>query len=473
MRKAAFHNLGCKVNSYETEAMQELLEEAGYEIVPFGEGADVYVVNTCSVTNVADKKSRQMLHRARKLNPGAVVAAVGCYAQAAGEELKRDGAVDLVIGNNRKKDLPAILERYFADHRQNREIVDIGREQEYERLRISRVSDHTRAFMKVQDGCNQFCSYCIIPYTRGRVRSRSPLEVIREAEELAAAGYKEIVLTGIHLSSYGADFAKAGECPQDGSPRCRSREIRPDEIHGLLALIVRLDQIRGLERIRLGSLEPRIVTEDFAQTLASLRTICPHFHLSLQSGCEATLKRMNRKYTPEEYFEKCTLLRSVFDNPAITTDVIVGFPGETEEEFRETRAFLEKTGFYEMHIFKYSKRAGTRAAAMPDQIPEAVKAARSDVLLSLNETLSEAYRKRFSGRETDLLLEEPVIINGVRYMMGHTRQYVKGILPYEEGMKNRIIRVRLEELINGEFYLANPCKSPQLQNLLAEYHILE
>lgn len=455
MRKAAFHNLGCKVNSYETEAMQELLEEAGYEIVPFGEGADVYIVNTCSVTNVADKKSRQMLHRARKLNPGAVVAAVGCYAQAAGEELKGDGAVDLVIGNNRKRDLPAILERYFADHRQNQEILDIGREQEYEGLRISRVSDHTRAFMKVQDGCNQFCSYCIIPYTRGRVRSRSPLEVIREADELAAAGYKEIVLTGIHLSSYGTDFVETGENPENGSGQTHG-ESSPDEIRDLLSLIVRLDQIRGLERIRLGSLEPRIITEEFAKTLASLRTICPHFHLSLQSGCEATLKRMNRKYTPKEYIEKCKLLRRVFCDPAITTDVIVGFPGETEEEFQETRAFLEKTGFYEMHIFKYSKRAGTRAAAMPDQIAEAVKAARSDVLLSLNESLSEAYRRRFSGRETDLLLEEPVIINGVKYMMGHTRQYVKGILPCGEDMRNRIIRVRLRELINGEFYLSEP-----------------
>ena len=455
MRKAAFHNLGCKVNSYETEAMQELLEEAGYKIVPFGEGADVYIVNTCSVTNVADKKSRQMLHRARKLNPGAVVAAVGCYAQAAGEELKGDGAVDLVIGNNRKRDLPAILERYFADHRQNQEILDIGREQEYEGLRISRVSDHTRAFMKVQDGCNQFCSYCIIPYTRGRVRSRSPLEVIREADELAAAGYKEIVLTGIHLSSYGTDFVETGENPENGSGQAHG-ESSPDEIRDLLSLIVRLDQIRGLERIRLGSLEPRIITEEFAKTLASLRTICPHFHLSLQSGCEATLKRMNRKYTPKEYIEKCKLLRRVFCDPAITTDVIVGFPGETEEELEETRAFLEKTGFYEMHIFKYSKRAGTRAAAMPDQIAEAVKAARSDVLLSLNESLSEAYRRRFSGRETDLLLEEPVIINGVKYMMGHTRQYVKGILPCGEGMRNRIIRVRLRELINGEFYLSEP-----------------
>ncbi len=455
MRKAAFHNLGCKVNSYETEAMQELLEEAGYEIVPFGEGADVYIVNTCSVTNVADKKSRQMLHRARKLNPGAVVAAVGCYAQAAGEELKGDGAVDLVIGNNRKRDLPAILERYFADHRQNQEILDIGREQEYEGLRISRVSDHTRAFMKVQDGCNQFCSYCIIPYTRGRVRSRSPLEVIREADELAAAGYKEIVLTGIHLSSYGTDFVETGENPENGSGQAHG-ESSPDEIRDLLSLIVRLDQIRGLERIRLGSLEPRIITEEFAKTLASLRTICPHFHLSLQSGCEATLKRMNRKYTPKEYIEKCKLLRRVFCDPAITTDVIVGFPGETEEEFQETRAFLEKNGFYEMHIFKYSKRAGTRAAAMPDQIAEAVKAARSDVLLSLNESLSEAYRRRFSGRETDLLLEEPVIINGVKYMMGHTRQYVKGILPCGEDMRNRIIRVRLRELINGEFYLSEP-----------------
>ena len=455
MRKAALHNLGCKVNAYETEAMQQLLEAAGYTIVDFEETADVYIVNTCSVTNTADKKSRQMLHRARSRNPEAVVVAAGCYVQAAGPGLSEDAAVDLVVGNNKKGELIPLLEEYFRTRRASCAKLDISSVQEYESLQIDRTAEHTRAFIKIQDGCNQFCSYCIIPYTRGRVRSRSPLEVIREADELAAAGYKEIVLTGIHLSSYGTDFVETGENPENGSGQAHG-ESSPDEIRDLLSLIVRLDQIRGLERIRLGSLEPRIITEEFAKTLASLRTICPHFHLSLQSGCEATLKRMNRKYTPKEYIEKCKLLRRVFCDPAITTDVIVGFPGETEEEFQETRAFLEKNGFYEMHIFKYSKRAGTRAAAMPDQIAEAVKAARSDVLLSLNESLSEAYRRRFSGRETDLLLEEPVIINGVKYMMGHTRQYVKGILPCREDMRNRIIRVRLRELINGEFYLSEP-----------------
>ena len=382
------------------------------------------------------------------------MAVCGCYAQLHPEEV-RDLDVDLIAGTSDRMAFLRLLEEAAREREPLLHVGDIMRHRDFEVLPAGGMERRTRAMLKAEDGCTNFCSYCIIPYTRGRVRSRSPLEVIREADELAAAGYKEIVLTGIHLSSYGTDFVETGENPENGSGQAHG-ESSPDEIRDLLSLIVRLDQIRGLERIRLGSLEPRIITEEFAKTLASLRTICPHFHLSLQSGCEATLKRMNRKYTPKEYIEKCKLLRRVFCDPAITTDVIVGFPGETEEEFQETRAFLEKTGFYEMHIFKYSKRAGTRAAAMPDQIAEAVKAARSDVLLSLNESLSEAYRRRFSGRETDLLLEEPVIINGVKYMMGHTRQYVKGILPCGEDMRNRIIRVRLRELINGEFYLSEP-----------------
>ena len=351
MRKAAFHNLGCKVNSYETEAMQQLLEDAGYEIVPFREGADVYIINTCSVTNVADRKSRQMLHRAKKMNPSAAVVAVGCYVQAAGAELKKDEAVDLIVGNNQKKDLVQILDDYFADHENSGEILDIGHSQEYEELHIRRIADHTRAFIKVQDGCNQFCSYCIIPYTRGRVRSRRPEDIEHEVRGIAEAGYKEIVLTGIHLSSYGVDF-------------------KDEQQENLLTLIKRLDQIPGIERLRLGSLEPRIVTREFAKELARLRTICPHFHLSLQSGCDATLKRMNRRYNAAEYQACCEILREEFDNPAITTDVIVGFPGETEEEFAETERFLKAIHFYEMHIFKYSRRAGTRAADMPDQVPE-------------------------------------------------------------------------------------------------------
>ena len=434
MRKAAFHNLGCKVNSYETEAMQQLLEDAGYEIVPFREGADVYIINTCSVTNVAGRKSRQMLHRAKKMNPSAAVVAVGCYVQAAGAELKKDEAVDLIVGNNQKKDLVQILDNYFADHENSGEILDIGHSQEYEELHIRRIADHTRAFIKVQDGCNQFCSYCIIPYTRGRVRSRRPEDIEHEVRGIAEAGYKEIVLTGIHLSSYGVDF-------------------KDEQQENLLTLIKRLDQIPGIERLRLGSLEPRIVTREFAKDLARLRTICPHFHLSLQSGCDATLKRMNRRYNAAEYQACCEILREEFDNPAITTDVIVGFPGETEEEFAETERFLKAIHFYEMHIFKYSRRAGTRAADMPDQVPEGTKSVRSDILLALEKQQSLEYRGRFLGTEEEILLEEPIEIDGTKYMMGHTRQYVKGAVPYEEGLKNKTVKGIFTKALNEEVLL--------------------
>lgn len=434
MRKAAFHNLGCKVNSYETEAMQQLLEDAGYEIVPFREGADVYIINTCSVTNVADRKSRQMLHRAKKMNPSAAVVAVGCYVQAAGAELKKDEAVDLIVGNNQKKDLVQILDDYFADHENSGEILDIGHSQEYEELHIRRIADHTRAFIKVQDGCNQFCSYCIIPYTRGRVRSRRPEDIEHEVRGIAEAGYKEIVLTGIHLSSYGVDF-------------------KDEQQENLLTLIKRLDQIPGIERLRLGSLEPRIVTREFAKELARLRTICPHFHLSLQSGCDATLKRMNRRYNAAEYQACCEILREEFDNPAITTDVIVGFPGETEEEFAETERFLKAIHFYEMHIFKYSRRAGTRAADMPDQVPEGTKSVRSDILLALEKQQSLEYRGRFLGTEEEILLEEPIEIDGTKYMMGHTRQYVKGAVPYKEGLKNKTVKGIFTKALNEEVLL--------------------
>ena len=434
MRKAAFHNLGCKVNSYETEAMQQLLEDAGYEIVPFREGADVYIINTCSVTNVADRKSRQMLHRAKKMNPSAAVVAVGCYVQAAGAELKKDEAVDLIVGNNQKKDLVQILDDYFTDHENSGEILDIGHSQEYEELHIRRIADHTRAFIKVQDGCNQFCSYCIIPYTRGRVRSRRPEDIEHEVRGIAEAGYKEIVLTGIHLSSYGVDF-------------------KDEQQENLLTLIKRLDQIPGIERLRLGSLEPRIVTREFAKELARLRTICPHFHLSLQSGCDATLKRMNRRYNAAEYQACCEILREEFDNPAITTDVIVGFPGETEEEFAETERFLKAIHFYEMHIFKYSRRAGTRAANMPDQVPEGTKSVRSDILLALEKQQSLEYRGRFLGTEEEILLEEPIEIDGIKYMMGHTRQYVKGAVPYEEGLKNKTVKGIFTKALNEEVLL--------------------
>ncbi len=434
MRTAALHNLGCKVNSYETEAMQQLLEEAGYEIVSFHEKADVYIINTCSVTNIADRKSRQMLHRAKKQNPEAVVVAAGCYVQSAAEELKADLAVDVIIGNNKKQDLVPILEEYFKDRTDSSHVIEINETHEYERLSIHKIADHTRAFLKVQDGCNQFCSYCIIPYTRGRVRSRRPEEVVAEVRELAAAGYQEVVLTGIHLSSYGVDF-------------------KEEENENLLSLIRQVHEVDGIRRIRLGSLEPRIITDDFAKALASMPKFCPHFHLSLQSGCDETLKRMNRHYTTEEYAAGCDILRRYFDNPAITTDVIVGFPGETEEEFEATKVFLERIGFYEMHIFKYSRRAGTRADRMPEQVPEQIKNVRSEALLLLEKQMSKAYRESFLGKKKTVLLEEKTEIGGRAYMIGHTMEYVKAVVPYADDLKNKMTEGVLKEALNDEVLL--------------------
>ena len=434
MRTAALHNLGCKVNAYETEAMQQLLEEAGYQIVPFEECADVYVINTCSVTNIADKKSRQMLHRAKNKNPEAVVVAAGCYVQSSSEELKRDLSVDVIIGNNKKQELVPILEEYFRNQDNGLHVIDIGQTEKYEDLRLTRIADHTRAFLKVQDGCNQFCSYCIIPYTRGRVRSREVENVEAEVRSLAAAGYKEIVLTGIHLSSYGIDF---------------SGDKRVD----LLGLIKHLHGIDGIERIRLGSLEPRIITEAFVRELASLEKFCPHFHLSLQSGCDETLKRMNRRYTTKEYAQGCELLRSVFDNPAITTDVIVGFPGETEDEFAQTKRFLEQTGLYEIHVFKYSRRAGTGADKMPNQVPEAVKSRRSEELLKMDKELSARYRRSFLGKMGWVLLEERKTVDGKEYMVGHTKEYVKAAVPFAEGLKNTMSEGMLSGMLTDEILL--------------------
>ena len=422
MRKAALHNLGCKVNAYETEAMQEMLEQNGYEIVPFAEGADVYVINTCTVTNMADRKSRQMLHRARKMNPNAVVVAAGCYVQAQGA--KADDCIDIIIGNNKKKDLIAILDEHFAKIEEKEpqvELIDIAHTHEYEEMRVSRQAEHTRANVKVQDGCNQFCSYCIIPYARGRVRSRKMEDVLAEVHTLASNGYQEIVLTGIHLSSYGID---TGE--------------------NLLELIRAVHQVEGILRIRLGSLEPRIITREFAEGIAALPKMCPHFHLSLQSGCNTTLKRMNRRYTAEEYYEKCELLREVFDYPALTTDVIVGFPGETEEEFRESKAFLEKVNFYETHIFKYSRRQGTKAAEMKDQVPEPVKTERSNQLIALGKVNKKAFEDRLIGQTVEVLMEEEIQRDSETWQIGHTREYVKVGRKTEENLANQLINVEIE-----------------------------
>lgn len=426
MKKAALHNLGCKVNAYETEAMQEMLEKAGYEIVPFREGADIYIINTCTVTNIADRKSRQMLHRARKMNPDAIVVAAGCYVQAQAEKEEVDPCIDIVLGNNRKKDLIAVLEEYRqkkAGGECLEEVEDISRTREYESLSLTRPGDHTRAYIKVQDGCNQFCTYCIIPYARGRVRSREIDDVIREVRALAENGYREVVLTGIHLSSYGIDF--------DG------------ERH-LLELIRAVHRVDGICRIRLGSLEPGIITEEFAQALAALPKMCPHFHLSLQSGCDATLKRMNRRYTSGEYEEKCRILRKYFDRPALTTDVIVGFPGETEEEFRQSMEFVDKVDFYETHIFKYSRREGTKAAVMEDQISEQVKAKRSALMISLGERKRQAYEESFIGSEVEVLVEEPDAINRKEVQTGHTKEYIKVALESGEDLRNQIVKVRID-----------------------------
>ena len=426
-KKAALHNLGCKVNAYETEAMQELLEQAGYEIVPFQEKADVYIINTCTVTNMADRKSRQMLHRARKMNPEAVVAACGCYVQEKPDEAA--DCVDIVIGNNRKKEIVRILEEYENSRGGEKkrpgeplkDLVDIGHTKEYEELSLSRTAEHTRAYIKVQDGCNQFCSYCIIPYARGRVRSRSKAHVLEEVQALAGAGYQEVVLTGIHLSSYGIDNGE-----------------------DLLSLILAVHEVEGIRRIRLGSLEPRIITEEFVRTISGLPKMCPHFHLSLQSGCTETLKRMNRRYTAEEYFEKCELLRKYFHEPALTTDVIVGFPGETQEEFEASRAFVDKVDFYETHVFKYSRREGTKAAVMPDQVPEPVKAERSAILLELSKKKQKAYEERLLGTTQEVLIEEEIERDGEIWQVGHTREYVKAGIKSRENLVNQLVPVEIE-----------------------------
>lgn len=432
MKKAALHNLGCKVNAYETEAMQHLLEEAGYEIVQFTQKADVYVINTCSVTNMADRKSRQMLHKAKKNNPDSIVVAAGCYVQTSEKEVLNDLSVDIVIGNDRKHDLVRLLEEYSLDS-VNDTVDDINDgKHDFEELFIDQTKEHTRAFIKVQDGCNQFCSYCIIPYARGRVRSRRFENVIAEVERLAANGFKEVVLTGIHLSSYGVDF---------------------EEATGLLELIQAVNAVKGIERIRLGSLEPKIVTEHFASELSKLDKICPHFHLSLQSGCDETLKRMNRKYTTKEYERGCELLRKYFVHPAITTDVIVGFPGETEEEFEQTKAYLEHIHFYEMHIFKYSKRKGTRAAVMPDQIDEQIKAARSEKLIALGHDMSKEFRKFYIGKNEEVLFEEKAVIGDKEYFVGYTKEYVKVAKKTDENLENQIVSGRISGMLTDEILL--------------------
>ena len=435
MRKAALHNLGCKVNSYETEAMTQLLKKAGYEIVSFQDQADVYIINTCSVTNMADRKSRQMLHKAKKQNPNAVVVATGCYVQTATEKVAQDLSIDLVVGNNRKKDIVEILNEYYVEKEAGEQVkeeyvIDINHTDEYEDLEISTVTEHTRAHLKIQDGCNNFCSYCIIPYARGRIRSRTMESIKAELERLSASGFKEIVLTGINLSCYDDNGKK------------------------LIDVIEMADNVNGIERIRLGSLDPEVVTEDFVERLGKVKKICPHFHFSLQSGCDKTLKAMNRHYTSDEYYEKCQLIRKYIDNPAFTTDVIVGFPGETEEDYISSREFVKKVKFAELHVFKYSKRDGTVAAKMPNQIDEKIKTLRSEDLIKTGEELTKEFRQAKIGQDTTVLFEEKILLDNKEYWVGHTVDYIKIAVPEKENLEGQIRKVNVKDFLTNEIMLA-------------------
>ena len=457
-RRAAFLTLGCKVNQYETDAMEEILEKAGYEIVSFKETADVYIINTCSVTNMADRKSRQMIHRAKKNNPDAIIVAAGCYVQAAEEELAKKNEADILVGNNKKKDIAQILEEYFAAKEPEQEVpvvsevIDINHTKEYEDLTIHKVNEHTRAYIKIQDGCNQFCSYCIIPFVRGRVRSRKQEDVLAEVRGLAEKGFQEVVITGIHLSSYGMDFI--GET--DGDYLKNGKDLRGTAFERayLVSLLEEIAKVDGIRRIRLGSLEPRIITEEFAGRLAAIPQLCPHFHLSLQSGCNETLKRMNRHYTAEEYYEKVQILRKYFEHPAITTDVIVGFPGETAEEFAVTKTFLEKVHFFEMHIFKYSRRKGTVADKLPGQLTDAQKTERSGQLLTLEKEQSREFRAHYLGQEVEVLIEEQKEIGGKVYWLGHTDTYVKAAFAADSAecmdYSNRLVHGRAVSFLSDE-----------------------
>ena len=453
MKTVAFHTLGCKVNTYETEAMQQLMESAGYRCVEFGERADVYIVNTCSVTNIADRKSRQMLHRARKMNEDAIVVAAGCYVESAKNKIDEDLSIDIIVGNNNKNDIVNIINEYLQDKIKNKFIIDINKETEYEEFNISKINDHTRAFIKVQDGCNQFCSYCIIPFTRGRVRSRKMENIIDEVKSLSASGYKEIVLTGIHLSSYGVDFL-------DESYNKRMEKLtqteESDEEFGtkneLLCLIENIANIEGIERVRIGSLEPRIIQENFIKSLSKIDKFCPHFHLSLQSGCDKTLKSMNRKYTADEFYEGVKLIRKYFASPAITTDIIVGFPGETKKDFEESKTFVEKVKFYETHIFPYSIREGTKAANMP-QVDGNEKVQRANILNEINLKNQKNFRALRIGKEDELLCEEIFIKDGIEYFTGYTKEYVKVAVLNSDLKTNDIVRGRIVDFLTDDILL--------------------
>ena len=422
-KKVAFVSLGCKVNQYETNAMSQEFIQAGYEVVDFNDVADIYIVNTCTVTNIADRKSRQMLRRVKEINPEAVLVACGCYAQVGKEELEKIEDIDLIIGNNEKKDIVEIVENYRQEKNCFSEITDVMQQKEYVEFGTTTYTEKTRAVVKIQDGCDRFCSYCIIPFARGRVRSRKPENVVTEVEQIVDNGIKEIVITGIHIASYGKDFRNG---------------------IGLIDLLEELNKIEGLKRIRLGSIEPTIITEEFVSRLAKLEKICDHFHLSLQSGCDETLKRMNRRYTCEEFEQGTKLLRKAFPNAALTTDIIVGFPGETEEEFNITYEFLKKIAFYKMHIFKYSQRKGTKAAVMPNQVDGSVKEQRSKMLLKLSDENEKMYNSEYVGKTVEVLFEE----KDGEFFKGHTSNYIE-VWAEGEGLENVICNVKVTENVDN------------------------
>lgn len=457
-KKVAFHNLGCKVNSYELEFVQQRFTENAFRIVPFDQKADIYVVNTCTVTNIADRKSRQMLHRAKTLNPDAIVVAMGCYVETSKDEARKDLGIDVLIGNSDKghayEKIVEFLNNKDSNNTEDKHLLvnDINETKEYDEFKLSFTTEHTRVHVKIQDGCNQFCSYCAIPLARGRVRSRKIEDIVSEIEGLCKNNYKEFVLTGIHLSSYGMEnynIEMSNENPVGYSEYENAK---------LIDAIEAVAKIKGVKRIRLGSLEPRIITEDFLKRLVATGKICPHFHLSLQSGSDSVLKRMNRRYSTDEFLEKTKLIREYFIHAGITTDVIAGFPGETNEEFTETREYMNKVDFYEAHIFKYSRRRGTLADKMDNQLTDKEKSVRSEILIKDANERSRKFREYYIGKRAEVLFEEIIVIGGEDYLTGYTREYVKVALKSgDEKLINEIRDVRIEDFINDEVMSAILC----------------
>ena len=425
MKKVSFYTLGCKVNQYETNAMTQKFQEVGYEIVNMNDDiADIYIVNTCTVTNMSDRKSRQVLRRLKDKNKDAIVVAVGCYAQVAKEQLEEMPEIDIALGNEEKADIVQYVEQFISEKNKLIEIDDISTQKEFRDMGQITYTEKTRAVIKVQDGCNQFCSYCIIPYARGRVRSRKQESIIKEITQIAQKGIKEVVITGIYVASYGRDFGNE---------------------NGLIELLEKINQIEGIVRIRLGSLEPKIITEEFMKRLIKLEKICHHFHLSLQSGCDETLKRMNRKYTTTEVTEIIERLRRYYNDIILTTDIIVGFPGETEAEFDKTYEFLKQAKLYKMHVFQYSPRKGTRASVAPNQVDGNIKEARSKKLIQLSNENQLYYNKKLVGQNVEVLFEDKEIVDGITYYKGHTQNYI--LVKYEtrEELENTLKSVKILE----------------------------